>query len=381
MHEATKHTPYELVFGQPPRSLLVPDVSFKGKINEEDLCESNQGHIEYKDQEKVDNHSLADQDNHAQEDQDDHTQEKQDNFSPVDQDNHSQEDQKNYSQEEQSQESLDDHSQDKKDNCNPEDHDSPSQKDQHQEYQDNYSQENWGNYSEEKKDNRSPDNQNNLSHEEQNNFSSEDQEDSSQMRRDTHSKAQGKKILRKPLATMNKHRLVREKADFHYRRNAERMKQKHSLMHRVKKFAVGESVSLRIPRIDRTATDVHRLPCVIVQVVGKTQDMYRLRCSSGVLDRCYRADDLEPFAGSYSIPENGWEKDTRISLREAARNQAPWNAFIGNRCNCRSGTCDTRKCNCKKMGIECSSHCHKGKQCKNKQVKEGSYIYNTHVSY
>ena len=39
MNEATKHTPYELVFGQPPRSLLIPDNTLMGKINEEDLEE------------------------------------------------------------------------------------------------------------------------------------------------------------------------------------------------------------------------------------------------------------------------------------------------------------------------------------------------------
>ena len=37
VHEATKSTPYELVFGQPPRSLLVPDVGFCGQLNEETL--------------------------------------------------------------------------------------------------------------------------------------------------------------------------------------------------------------------------------------------------------------------------------------------------------------------------------------------------------
>ena len=38
VHETTKHTPYELVFGQPPRSLLVPVATFKGKIDEEELA-------------------------------------------------------------------------------------------------------------------------------------------------------------------------------------------------------------------------------------------------------------------------------------------------------------------------------------------------------
>ena len=36
-HEATKHTPYELVFGQPPHSILVPDAGFRGQLDEEVL--------------------------------------------------------------------------------------------------------------------------------------------------------------------------------------------------------------------------------------------------------------------------------------------------------------------------------------------------------
>ena len=27
VHESTKHTPHELVFGQPPRSVVLPDVA------------------------------------------------------------------------------------------------------------------------------------------------------------------------------------------------------------------------------------------------------------------------------------------------------------------------------------------------------------------
>ena len=37
VHRPTKHTPFELVFGQPPRSVVVPDARLKELINEEDL--------------------------------------------------------------------------------------------------------------------------------------------------------------------------------------------------------------------------------------------------------------------------------------------------------------------------------------------------------
>ena len=39
VHESTKYTPRELVFGQPPRSLVIPDNKLAGKIDEEVLGE------------------------------------------------------------------------------------------------------------------------------------------------------------------------------------------------------------------------------------------------------------------------------------------------------------------------------------------------------
>eukprot|EP00731_Ephydatia_muelleri_P035440 Em0124g10a len=102
---------------------------------------------------------------------------------------------------------------------------------------------------------------------------------------------------RKQLATIEKHRLVREKADMNYMKTALKMQEKFSKMHKVREFRVGEYVSVRIPRIDRSCTDLLRLPCIVVEVVGKAQSLHRLRCKSGVIQRCYQAGDLEPYRG------------------------------------------------------------------------------------
>ena len=59
-------------------------------------------------------------------------------------------------------------------------------------------------------------------------------------------------------------------------------------------------------------------------------------------------------------------KAQRISLREAAKLSSSWNMFSGNRCKC-SGACNTRRCLCKKKGIDCSTFCHSGKNCENKK--------------
>ena len=106
-------------------------------------------------------------------------------------------------------------------------------------------------------------------------------------------------------------------------------------MHTVREFKVGEHVSVRILRIDRSCTDLLRLPCIVAEVVGKPQSLHRLCCKSGVIQRCYEAGNLELYRGQYDIPLDGWENEPRISLKEAAKNQAPWNSFTDNKCIAR----------------------------------------------
>ena len=52
----------------------------------------------------------------------------------------------------------------------------------------------------------------------------------------------------KQLATVEKHRLVREKADMNYMKTALKMQDTFSKMHTVCEFRVGEHVSVWIPR-------------------------------------------------------------------------------------------------------------------------------------
>ena len=174
-------------------------------------------------------------------------------------------------------------------------------------------------------------------------------------------------MQKKPLSTMKKHLGVRKRADEVYKRNANRMKLKHAKRNKVREFTVGQSVSVRVPRIDRASTDPQRLPCVVVEVVGKAQAMYRLRSKFGVLKVCYHAGDLEGYSCKYDISVDGWEEAERITLREAAKLSSPWNVFTGNKCNCSSG-CDSRKCPCKKKAIDCSSFCHNGKTARTRSM-------------
>ena len=86
------------------------------------------------------------------------------------------------------------------------------------------------------------------------------------------------------------------------------MTKKYSKQRKVKELLVGENASLRIPRIGRTCSDMLRLPCVIVPITGEHH-------SPGVLQRCYCADDLEPYKGDYSISVDGWEVQPIVALK------------------------------------------------------------------
>ena len=66
-------------------------------------------------------------------------------------------------------------------------------------------------------------------------------------------------------------------ADRKYLQSAKKMKDRYKKMKKVGSLSVGDKVSLRIPRIDRTSSDLSRLPCVVVGVVGQAQSLYRLR--------------------------------------------------------------------------------------------------------
>ena len=55
------------------------------------------------------------------------------------------------------------------------------------------------------------------------------------------------------------------------------MAERYNKQHTTLSFVIGESVSLRIPRIDRASSDLPSLACVVVDIVGGDQSLYRLR--------------------------------------------------------------------------------------------------------
>ena len=116
----------------------------------------------------------------------------------------------------------------------------------------------------------------------------------------------------------SRHYNVRKEADANYRENAEKMKLKYSKRKRVihEVFSEGDLVTVRVPKIDRSSTDPPRLVAKILHTKGKENISYKLKCKFGILEGWYRTGELMPYGEICSISFN---TDQPITLREAAR--------------------------------------------------------------
>ena len=102
----------------------------------------------------------------------------------------------------------------------------------------------------------------------------------------------------------------------------------------------------------------------VLLLVNLASNVFNCRCQHGVLNVCYTAGELERYNGSVICAVENWQNEPFISLREAARQQAPWNHFVTNACKCTTG-CLNRKCHCVRKNISCSTYCHKSAPCSN----------------
>ena len=143
---------------------------------------------------------------------------------------------------------------------------------------------------------------------------------------------------------------------------AAKMEKKYNSSKRVKieNFNLGDAVTVRVPPEDRGPCDQQRVPGVIVKI---SNGSHKIRTKYGVLKIQYRTDELERHAVK-DVSVDGWENDTVISLREAARkfNLRRNDVAV---CKCKSG-CDNKKCRCFRGNLKCTSRCHSGTSCHNK---------------
>ena len=151
--------------------------------------------------------------------------------------------------------------------------------------------------------------------------------------------------------------------------SAEIMKKQHKRKHNigVQDFNVGERVGVKIPKEDRSKTDRLRIPGVIKGVKGSRRKMYKIASEYGVLAGLFSSRELERYHGIICEKYNGIE----ISLRSAARQDSVTKEYRSI-CKCRAASqCSHGRCGCKRLKILCTSRCHGGADCRNKEEEIG----------
>ena len=66
-------------------------------------------------------------------------------------------------------------------------------------------------------------------------------------------------------------------------------------------FEVGQSVSVKISKADRSSSNVLRLPCEVISVKGGTQPLYELASIHGTLDCLVSASDILPYPSQVKV--------------------------------------------------------------------------------
>ena len=133
------------------------------------------------------------------------------------------------------------------------------------------------------------------------------------------------------------------------------MLKKYSKNHDIQHFKIGDIVSLKVPREDRTATDNRRLFARILEELYPHR--YKVLTLSGRIQR------LIPTKGLGIVDKALWpdiiipDSMNAVTLALAAR-EASTSIRIGISCQCK-GLCNTKRCRCYKEDKKCSVHCHR----------------------
>ena len=140
---------------------------------------------------------------------------------------------------------------------------------------------------------------------------------------------------------------------------------------------IGDTVRIPVSMVDRSRSTARNLIGIVMQepkngldYVTLTlancifQGAFKVGTRSGVINVLLHRDQLEKadvsnFLIVADIP------DCEISVREAARSEAPGGGQGFLRCGC-TGKCQTNACKCKKNNAVCNSRCHPGRSCLNK---------------
>ncbi|KAK7097700.1 hypothetical protein V1264_004638 [Littorina saxatilis] len=130
--------------------------------------------------------------------------------------------------------------------------------------------------------------------------------------------------------------------------------------HLEKSFNVGDTVGIRIHEVDRTNTGARLLPCKILSVEQHgSETFYKVYTNGGLLKNKFKAVDMVDLRNVHfsQLQNVDVESLSEISVIKASRIVTHWTAKGSTACSCR-GKCHNRKCKCKRAGLPCLTKCH-----------------------
>ncbi len=164
-----------------------------------------------------------------------------------------------------------------------------------------------------------------------------------------------------PKQTSSRHAAIREFGTTNYIRQA-KLIEKHLTPKTAPDVAIGDTVGIKIDRVDQSGTDKKILACKVTK--QRSHKQWEVACAYGTLESTYGANALIPLGTANFAELEAPLSQEKISLRTAAIRSS--NAQLQNAiCSCK-GDCQTLRCCCKRAGVGCGTQCHpKGGDCKN----------------
>ena len=162
------------------------------------------------------------------------------------------------------------------------------------------------------------------------------------------------------------HNQIRDTTIVNYIREAKRRRIRHESTPSFvqKHYSIGDTVGIKIHKVDRTNTDSKILPCKVldIKIINDLKSLYKILSKDGLLKNFYSEDDLVDLR-TVCFPElNSVNPDSlnEISYIQACQkniNVCGDTPLLKSICNC-AFKCNKLRCTCRKAILQCSTKWH-----------------------
>jgi hypothetical protein len=126
-----------------------------------------------------------------------------------------------------------------------------------------------------------------------------------------------------------------------------------------KHYSIGDTVGIKIHKVNRTNTDSKILPCKVldIKIINDSKSLCKIFSKDGILKNLYSEDDLVDlrtvcFPGLNSVNPDSLNEISHIQACQKNKNVSK---------------CNTLRCSCRKANLQCSTKCHtNNRKCENK---------------